>query len=201
METTLECCKLYQTNSRRNIYENSSSTAIYFSQTIQKWRAKDAGYLWLNKDKLIRVVFLRTPALSHISFGPQAKLFIYQLCENTGWRLENLRGRWLIKADGEREREREGRSQRNLCGQHSFMVNCLKKKIIKKLPKSFYYIQRYYKITYDGTFVRVGISDGIIVRKIELQTFTIEHESLAELHSYALMLYPSKHFVNYYLCK
>ena len=56
------------------------------SQTIQ---AGQVGHCWINKDKLIKDVFLRIPTHGHTSVGRSAKIFIHQLCVDIGCCLED----------------------------------------------------------------------------------------------------------------
>ena len=69
-----------------------------FSKTIQVRRTR---HCWRSKDELISDVLLWTSTHRRASDGRPAKNYLYKLCADIGWRLENLQ-----EAMRERERER-----------------------------------------------------------------------------------------------
>ena len=72
------------------------------TRTIQAWRTRHAGHCWRSRDKLISDVLLWTPACGHAKAGRPARIYIQQLCEDTGCSHENL-----SEAMSDREKRRE----------------------------------------------------------------------------------------------
>ena len=69
-------------------------------------RPRYAGHCWRNMNKLISGVFLWAPTQRLASIGRPARIYLYQLCVNTGYSLEDLPG-VMDDRDGQRERESE----------------------------------------------------------------------------------------------
>ena len=53
---------------------------------------KHAGSCWRSKDKYISNILLRTPTHGHTGLGQAARIYLYQLCVESGWSLESLLG-------------------------------------------------------------------------------------------------------------
>ena len=60
------------------------------TKTIQAWRTRYAGHCRRNKDELISDVLLWTPAYGQAKAGRPARIYIQQLCEDTGCGPEDL---------------------------------------------------------------------------------------------------------------
>ena len=92
----------------QNEYIPSMKQQLYghlppISKFIQVGQTRHAGHYWRNKDKLITNIHLWTPTHGHASVGQLAKIYLHQLCVDTGYSLENLMG---AKDDGDGWRER-----------------------------------------------------------------------------------------------
>ena len=72
------------------------------TKTIQVWQTKHAGHCWRSRDELISDVFLWTPAYDQTKAGWPARIYIQQLCEDTGCSPEDL-----LEAMNDREKWRE----------------------------------------------------------------------------------------------
>ena len=72
------------------------------TKTIQVRRTRHAGHCWRSKDKLINDVLLWTPAYGQAKAGQPARIYIQQLCEETGCSPEDL-----PEAMNDREKWRE----------------------------------------------------------------------------------------------
>ena len=72
------------------------------TKTIQVRRARHAGHCWRSKGELIIDVLLWTPAYGQAKAGRSARMYIQQLCEDTGCSPEDL-----PKAMNDREKWRE----------------------------------------------------------------------------------------------
>ena len=72
------------------------------TKTIQVKRTRHAGHCWRSKDELISDVLLWTPAYGQAKAGRPARIYIQQLCEDTGCSPEDL-----PEAMNEREKWRE----------------------------------------------------------------------------------------------
>ena len=59
-------------------------------QTTQERLGREAGHDWESKDELISDFLRWIPTHEHTSVGWPAKIYIHQLCANTGCCLENL---------------------------------------------------------------------------------------------------------------
>ena len=83
-------------------------------QTIQVRRTRHVEHCWRNKDELISVILLWTSTHGHTNVGRSARVYIDQVCANTGYYQKS----WLIRKNGmcvcvcERERERESERER-----------------------------------------------------------------------------------------
>ena len=64
----------------------------FISKTIQVRRARHAGHYWRSKDELISNVLPWTPLHGCTSVDPLARIYLHQLCMDTGCSLENLLG-------------------------------------------------------------------------------------------------------------
>ena len=70
------------------------------AKTIQVRRTIHAGHCWRSRDELISDVLLRTPTHGRAKAGRPARIYIQQLCEDTGCCPEDLpvamkdRGKW-----------------------------------------------------------------------------------------------------------
>ena len=60
------------------------------TKTIQVRRTRHAGHCWRSKDELISDVLLWTPAHGCAGVGRPARIYIQQLCEDTGCNPEDL---------------------------------------------------------------------------------------------------------------
>ena len=60
------------------------------TKTIQVRRTKHAGHCWRSRDELISDVLLWTPTYGRTKAGRPARTYIQQLCEDTGYSLEDL---------------------------------------------------------------------------------------------------------------
>ena len=60
------------------------------TKTIQVRRTRHAGHCWRNKDELISDVLQCTPTYGRAKAGRPARIYIQQLCEDTGCSLEDL---------------------------------------------------------------------------------------------------------------
>ena len=60
------------------------------TKTIQVRRARHAGHCWRSKDELISDVLQWTPAYGQAEAGRPARIYIQQLCEDTGCSPEDL---------------------------------------------------------------------------------------------------------------
>ena len=86
------------------------------TKTIQVRRTRHAGHCWRNRDELINDVLLWTPTHGRANAGRPARIYIQQLCENTGCCPEDL-----PEAMNDREKwRREG--QGYPCYQHNMMM-------------------------------------------------------------------------------
>ena len=72
------------------------------TKTIRVGRTRHAGHCWRSKDELISDVLLWTPAYGQAKAGRPARIYIQQLCEDTGCSPEDL-----PKAINDREKWRE----------------------------------------------------------------------------------------------
>ena len=72
------------------------------TKTIQVRRTRHAGHCWRSRDELISDVLLWTPAHGHAKAGRLARIYIQQLCEDTGCCPEDL-----PEAMNDREKWRE----------------------------------------------------------------------------------------------
>ena len=84
---------------------NSSFTATFlpFRKPVKIRRPKHAGYYWRSKDKLISDVVLWTPANGYTRLGQPVKIYIHQICADTGCSQEDLQKLWMIRTDGKRK--------------------------------------------------------------------------------------------------
>ena len=60
------------------------------TKTIQVRRTRHAGHCWRSRDELIRDVLLWTPTYGRAKAGRPARIYIQQLCEDTGCCPEDL---------------------------------------------------------------------------------------------------------------
>ena len=60
------------------------------TKTIQVRWTRHTGHCWRSKDELISDVLLRTPTYGRAKAGRPARTYIQQLCEDTGYNLEDL---------------------------------------------------------------------------------------------------------------
>ena len=72
------------------------------TKTIQVRRARHAGHCWRSKDELVSDVLLWTPTYGQAKAGRPARIYIQQLCEDTGCNPEDL-----PEAMNDREKWRE----------------------------------------------------------------------------------------------
>ena len=72
------------------------------TKTIQVRRPRHAGHCWRSRDELISDVLLWTPKYGRAKAGRPARIYIKQLCEDTGCSLEDL-----PEAMNDREKWRE----------------------------------------------------------------------------------------------
>ena len=88
------------------------------SKTIKVWLTSHVGHCWRSKDELISDVLRWTPSHERAGVGWPTRTYLQQLCADTVW--ETCRKLWMVKTNGERERERE--SQWNPWKQHDIMM-------------------------------------------------------------------------------
>ena len=81
------------------------------TKSIQVRRTRHAGQCWRSKDELIRDVLLWTPAYGQAKAGRPARIYIQQLCEDTGSSPEDL-----PEAMNDREKCRERVRDIHACG-------------------------------------------------------------------------------------
>ena len=81
------------------------------TKTIQARQTSHVGHCWRSSDKLISDVLLWTPTYGREKAGRPARTYIQQLCEDTGWSLEDL-----LEAMNDREK-----GQGYLCWRHDMM--------------------------------------------------------------------------------
>ena len=62
------------------------------TKTIQIRRTRHAGHCWRSREKLISDLLLWTPTYDRVKAGRPARIYIQQLCENTGCSPEDLPG-------------------------------------------------------------------------------------------------------------
>ena len=79
------------------------------TKTIQVRRTRLAGHCWRSRDELIIDILMRTLSHGRAKVGWPARIYIQQLCADTGCRLEDLLGS-MDDRDGWRERAREIRA-------------------------------------------------------------------------------------------
>ena len=60
------------------------------TKTIQVRRTRHAGHCWRSKDELVSDVLLWTPTYDQAKAGQPARIYIQQLCEDTGCNPEDL---------------------------------------------------------------------------------------------------------------
>ena len=60
------------------------------TKTIQVWRNRHAGQCWRSRDELISDVLLWNPTYGRAKAGRPARIYIQQLCEDTGCSPEDL---------------------------------------------------------------------------------------------------------------
>ena len=73
--------------------------------SLIKW-TRHEGHCWRTKDKLISDVLLSTPSCRWARVGQPARLYLQQLCDDTGCSMENLPGA-MNDRDKWQERVRE----------------------------------------------------------------------------------------------
>ena len=90
--TTQECCKQYWTSPGGSTPQSSSCTATYHpsQKTILGRRTRHAGHCWRSKDELISDVLLWTPSHGRAKAERPARIYIQQVCADTGWGPEDL---------------------------------------------------------------------------------------------------------------
>ena len=81
------------------------------TKTTQARRTRHAGHCWRSRDELISDVLLWTPAYGQAKAGRPARLYIQQLCEDTGCSPEDL-----LEALNDRENWRERVRDIRACG-------------------------------------------------------------------------------------
>ena len=62
------------------------------SKTIKATRTRRAGHVWRSKDGIISDILLWTPSHGWAKAGQSARNYVYHLCANTGYSLEDLPG-------------------------------------------------------------------------------------------------------------
>ena len=72
------------------------------TKTIQVWRTRHAGHYWRSWDKLISDVLRWTPTYGPAKAGRPARIYIQQLCEDTGCSPDKLPGAMNDRRSGER---------------------------------------------------------------------------------------------------
>ena len=72
------------------------------TKTIQVRQTRLAGKCWRSRDELIRDVLLWTPIHGCAKAGRPARIYIQELCEDTGCCPEDLPGGWTIGRSDER---------------------------------------------------------------------------------------------------
>ena len=82
---------------RHKLYDHLSP----ITKTIQLRRTRHAGHCWRNRDELISDVLQWTPTYCRAKAGRPARIYIQQLCEDTGRSPEDL-PEAMIRKSGER---------------------------------------------------------------------------------------------------
>ena len=59
-------------------------------KTIQVRRTRHAGYCWRSRNELIIDILLWTPSHWRAKARGPARIYVHQLCADTGWSLEDL---------------------------------------------------------------------------------------------------------------
>ena len=95
-QAAVECYEQYPT--RQQLYGHLPP----ITKTIQVRRTRYAGRIWRSKDELISDVLLWTHAYGRAKAGRPARIYIQQLCEDTGCSPEDL-----PEAMNDREKWRE----------------------------------------------------------------------------------------------
>ena len=103
-----ECCEQYWTSpggstpTKPQLYSHLSP----IMKTIQVRQTRHMGHYWRSRDKPIRDILLWTPSHGWAKTGQPARIYIQQLCADTGCSLEDLAGA-MDNREGWRERVRE----------------------------------------------------------------------------------------------
>ena len=79
---------------------------LLISKTIQVRQTRHEGHYWRSKDKLISDILLWTPTHRHASVGRSARIYLLQLCADTGSSFKDL-PRAMDDRDRRSERVRE----------------------------------------------------------------------------------------------
>ena len=102
------------------------------TKTIQVRRTRYAGHCWRSRDELIRDVLLWTPTHGRAKAGRPARIYIQQLCEDTGCCLEDL-PRAMNDREEWRERVWEIRATSTIwwwwCIKYSYLIKIIFKQI------------------------------------------------------------------------
>ena len=77
-----------QDPTKQQLYGNLPS----ITKTIQVRQTRDSGHCWRSKDELINDLLLWTSSNGWANAGRPAKTYIKELCANSGYSMEDLRG-------------------------------------------------------------------------------------------------------------
>ena len=72
-----------------------------FMKSIKVRRTRHAGHSWRSKDELISDTLLWTSSHGRAKARQPARVYIQQVCADTGYSQEDLRERWTIETGGE----------------------------------------------------------------------------------------------------
>ena len=70
--------------------QHSTRNLPPITKPLQVRRTRHAGHYWRSRDELINDVLLWTPTYGRAKAGRPARTYIQQLCEDTGYSLEDL---------------------------------------------------------------------------------------------------------------
>ena len=109
MEKKLDCnyTRMLQTILNRSWRQHPTKQQLYghlplITKTIQVRWTRHAGHCWRSRDELISDILLSTPSHEWAKAGRRARVYIQQLCANTGCSHEDL-PRAMDDRDGWRE--------------------------------------------------------------------------------------------------
>ena len=121
------------------------------TKTIQVRRTRHAGHCWRSRDEFISDVLLWTPTYGWAKAGPPTRAYIQQLCEDTGYSLEDL-----PEAMNDREKWRE--RVRDICAGSTTMMMMMMMMMIFNYYKEYFLKCFYLFISLFVSYNLFGIS-------------------------------------------